>query len=69
MSTVKELGDLWERQLMTDILKKRKDYKDHATRCVQGGEFGAQILRITSIYDAIIDAAYDAIAANTKEPT
>lgn len=69
MSTVKELGDLWERQLMADLRKKRKDYKDHAARCVQGGEFGAQILRIAAIYDVMIDAAYAAIDANAKEPT
>lgn len=57
MRTVTELGDLWERQAMADLMKKRGEYAAAATRCVQGGEYGAQIWRIVAMYDRMIAAA------------
>lgn len=43
-----------------------KEYKDLAARCVQGGEYGAQVLRIAVIYDAMIDAAIAATKGADK---
>ncbi len=50
MRTVTELGDLWERQEMARLRKKRNDI-------ASGGEYGAQMLRMVAMHDRMIAAA------------
>jgi hypothetical protein len=62
MSTVTELGDLWERQALSDLQYKRNRSAKAAEGCKPGGEYQAQILRMVAMYDRMI------AAASTKEP-
>lgn len=56
MSTVKALGDQWERELLDNLHQKRNGHARQAERCNARGEYQAQILRIVAMYDLMIAA-------------
>jgi len=56
MTSVTELGDQWERELLDDLHQKQRKYARSAESCKAGGEYQAQILRIVAMYDRMISA-------------
>jgi hypothetical protein len=56
MSSVKDLGDQWERELIAEIRARRDKHVKAAEGCKPHGEYRAQIMRIVAMMDRMIVA-------------
>lgn len=72
MSSVTDLGDQWERELIAEIRARRAKHAKAAEGCKPRGEYQAQILRIVAMLDRMIgtiDSPSGWIRVNDKLPS